>query len=244
MLNLGKELQKDITDVVTQIRKTERMLVRNEKLDSEQLSQISYACTEIALLSFAASDELDRGNVVGDRLLQGEISSTLWRIAIHCVNIQEWSEEAGIRSEVRVLGRCCGSLVKLLGIPEPVFEEQLMRRAPEELLDQSGRELRMQQYRRGDEDELVPAMPVAEDAAGAESGEAERDDLVLTEQPSPENEVEKLRLEIKALREMLASAVLRRDNLLLVEKPELEARYMKELGSLEAEVYRLEGEAR
>lgn len=52
-----------------------------------------------------------------------------------------------------------------------------------------------------------------------------------------EDPIEKLRAEIKALRELFASLVTERDTIKNVELPDIEARYMSELGTLEAEVY-------
>jgi hypothetical protein len=55
---------------------------------------------------------------------------------------------------------------------------------------------------------------------------------------------ERLRAEVHALRELLASLVLERDNLVNVELRDIEAAYLRELGGLEAEAYQAECEVR
>ncbi len=62
--------------------------------------------------------------------------------------------------------------------------------------------------------------------------------------PDSEDNIEKLRAEIRALRELLASLVFERDNLINVVLRDIEATYMRELGGLEAEVYQAECEVR
>ena len=59
-----------------------------------------------------------------------------------------------------------------------------------------------------------------------------------------DDDEEKLRAEIRALREILASLVLERDNLINVVLRDIEATYMRELGGLEAEAYQAECEVR
>lgn len=60
----------------------------------------------------------------------------------------------------------------------------------------------------------------------------------------PDDETERLRAEVRALRELLASLVLERDNLVNVELRDIEAAYLRELGGLEAEAYQAECNAR
>ena len=55
---------------------------------------------------------------------------------------------------------------------------------------------------------------------------------------------ERLRAEVRALRELLASLVLERDNLVNIELRDIEAAYLRELGGLEAEAYQAECDAR
>lgn len=55
---------------------------------------------------------------------------------------------------------------------------------------------------------------------------------------------ERLQAEVRALRDLLASLVLERDNLVNVELRDIEAAYLRELGGLEAEAYQAECNAR
>ena len=71
----------------------------------------------------------------------------------------------------------------------------------------------------------------------------EKDALAVPGLPE-ENEAEKLRGEIRALREILTALVLERDNLLQVVCKEIEADYMRKLGHIEAEIYHTQCEAR
>ena len=227
MLNIGDELKKNIEDIVAQVRDVERKLARVETLDAELTAQISFSCTEIALLAFMASDELNEEGKVGDRLLQREISSALWSIALSCVEIQTWQDETMIRMNAASMSRQCTAVIRMMGIPDPMPEEALVSRASEDLRE-TDRNTQMQT--------VTPAgMPVSAE----ESGES-----ALAAAPPPEDQIRRLRIEIKALREILAALVLKRDNLLLVESKELESLYMKELGYLELEVYAAESNLR
>lgn len=81
---------------------------------------------------------------------------------------------------------------------------------------------------------LVPAGQQAPAQAGAR-------DLMLFTPAAGEDEETLLRAQIRALRDLLASLVQERDELVHVTCRELEARYYRELGSLEAEVFRADG---
>ena len=227
MLNISEELQKNIEDIVAQVRDVERKLKRADTLDAELTARIAFSCTEIALLAFAASDELNEEGTIGDRLLQREISSALWSIALSCVEVQTWQNESMIRMNAESMSRQCTAVVRMMGIPEPVPEEALMHRASEEL---SKIDRRTQMQTVTPAVKLEPLPDIGETA--------------LSAAPPPEDEIARLKIEIKALREILAALVLKRDNLLLVESKELESLYMKELGYLELEVYAAESRAR
>ena len=67
---------------------------------------------------------------------------------------------------------------------------------------------------------------------------------IMASQQGGENQEAKLRGEIQALREILTTLVFERDNLLHVVCKEIEADYMRELGSIEAEIYHAECELR
>ena len=83
MALLHDKLKQNIIDIVWQIRYLQAFLSRTKSLSPEQNSKISFACTEIALLAIAASDDISKEGTIGDRLLQQEISSALWQIALH-----------------------------------------------------------------------------------------------------------------------------------------------------------------
>lgn len=237
---ISDNLKKNISGIVEKIRKIERFLTENPVLSPAQISQVSYSCTEIALLSFAVYDDIAHEDNIGDRLLQREFSSALWQIALHCIEVQDWAEAIMLESHIRMIGKHCTGLIHMLGLPEPVLENALVARAPDDMLPVSDMPLQA-------------GSPPGKSAAGEDidarllfEQEACEEDasLSLIIAPPVEDEIERLKIEIKALREILSSLVLRRDSLLLVESKELEALYMKELGSLEAEVYQAESTAR
>ena len=227
MLSFNKDLQQNIEDIVAQVRDVERKLKRADTLDTEQTAQIAFSCTEIALLAFVASDELKEEGTIGDRLLQREISSALWSIALSCVEIQTWQSESMIRMNAESMSRQCTAVVRMMGIPEPMPEEALIHRASEDLTEM---DQRTQMQTITPAGKLEPVLGI--------------DETALTTAPPPEDEIARLKIEIKALREILAAQVLKRDNLLLVESKELESLYMKELGYLELDVYAAESRAR
>ena len=67
---------------------------------------------------------------------------------------------------------------------------------------------------------------------------------VLQFSESEEERINRLKAQIAALRELLFSLILERDQLVQTGLHEIEAQYMREVGNLEAEVYREEYEAR
>ena len=71
--------------------------------------------------------------------------------------------------------------------------------------------------------------------------QAEAQNLMLFTPTTEEDEETRLRAQIRALRELLATLVQERDELVHVICRELEARYYRELGSLEAKVFRADG---
>ena len=181
--------------------------------DGFDSSKVSYACAEIALLAFAASDDMDESRNIGDRLLQREISVCLHQIALHCVDVQVWAGEWSARYHVRQMVQHCMSVARMLAIPyDPEPDPAAL------------------QSRQADNTDLIRAP------------EAPLQDRQHREEYK--DRIELLKIEIKALRELLAQYVLTRDNLLLVEINNLRARYQKELGALEAEAYREETNVR
>ena len=110
---LHDELKQNITDIVVQIRYLQTLLARSKSLSPEQISKISFVCTEIALLAIAASDDISKEGEIGDRLLQQEISSALWQIALHCIEVQEWAGEEMIRSNISIIGKHCTGIIRI-----------------------------------------------------------------------------------------------------------------------------------
>ena len=227
MLNISEELKQNIEDIVTQVRAVERKIAGAVSLDADQSAMIAFSCAEIALLAFAASDELKEEGEIGDRLLQREISSALWSIALHCVEVQTWQDEFTMRMNIELMGQQCAAVLRMTGIPEPVPEESLVLHVLEDIRVPDGK-TKIQT--------LSPAGPLEPVPESKETS--------LAAAPPPEDQIQRLRIEIKALREILEALVLKRDNLLLVESKELESLYMKELGYLELEVYEAESNAR
>lgn len=227
MLNISEELKQNIEDIVTQVRAVERKIAGAVSLDADQSAMIAFSCAEIALLAFATSDELKEEGEIGDRLLQREISSALWSIALHCVEVQTWQDEFTMRMNIELMGQQCAAVLRMTGIPEPVPEESLVLHVPEDIRVPDGK-TKIQT--------LSPAGPLEPVPESKETS--------LAAAPPPEDQIQRLRIEIKALREILEALVLKRDNLLLVESKELESLYMKELGYLELEVYEAESNAR
>ncbi|MBQ6428335.1 MAG: hypothetical protein IJK03_06115 [Oscillospiraceae bacterium] len=215
MLKIDRELQQNIEEILAQVREIERTLAENDELSPSQLDQISYACSELALSAFAASDAMDQEAAIEDRLLRRELSSALWQIAYHCIDVQVWTGEGMLRSHFGMIGKHCSTIRKMMGLEEEKIEE------PENHAPQ----------------EIVPA-------ADREISAGDATETALMPGPDADDEIARLKAEIKALREILTSLVLKRDNILLVESKELEALYMRELGSLEAEVFRAESNAR
>ena len=123
MLQISEELKQNITEIVTRIREIERVVGRMDESDSGRIAGVSCAYTEIALLAFSASDELSGLEGAEDRLLRNELSSALWQIALHCIEIQEWTAPAMLKGNVRYIGQHCSGIVRLLGIPEPVLKK-------------------------------------------------------------------------------------------------------------------------
>ncbi len=213
MLKIDDELQQNIEEILAAVRKIECVLEENNELSPSQLDQISYACSELALSAFAASDAMGQETAIEDRLLRRELSSALWQIAFHCIDVQVWTGEGMLRTHFGMIGKHCKTIRKMMGLEgaeEPSIRE--------------------------------PREPVAAGAQEIAAGDGT--ETALMAGPDADDEIARLKAEIRALREILTSLVLKRDNILLVESKELEALYMKELGSLEAEVFRAESNAR
>lgn len=80
---------------------------------------------------------------------------------------------------------------------------------------------------------MVPFTPSVTSTVAVSAGQEEETD-----------QIEKLKAEIAALREILTTLVIERDHLLGVTCPEIEAAYLRELGGLEVEVFYARYEAR
>lgn len=235
-VNISDSLKQNIAGLVTQARYVERVLNRAVVLDSELSSWVSLASTQIALLAFSASDDLNQEKDVENRLIKQELSLALWQIALHCMEVQEGTELLMLQAHFRMIGKHCSNVLRLLNLPEPEWDEALIMRQREDIAVALKRETGIQK--------VQPAGPLAAVSDVEESFEEDVFFLTLPVSAPEEDPVEKLKREVQALRDLLASLVLKRDNLLLVESRELEALYMRELGNLEAEVYREESNAR
>jgi len=91
----------------------------------------------------------------------------------------------------------------------------------------------------------VPKPEVSRDAALAPVGQAPEEQegpaaALAVLRPDGETDADRLRAEIRALRELLTSLVTEREHLRTVVLPDIEAAYMRELGGLEAELYHTE----
>ena len=73
MALLPDELKQNITDIVGQIRYLQLLLSRTESLSPEQISRISFACTEIALLAIAASDDISKEVCIVSKYRSGPV---------------------------------------------------------------------------------------------------------------------------------------------------------------------------
>ena len=90
----------------------------------------------------------------------------------------------------------------------------------------------------------IPAVEAGLVPAAASEGAAASTELQICTDTEGEDSAERLRAEIRALRELLASLVFERDNLINVVLRDIEAAYMRELGGLEIEAYQAEYDAR
>ena len=100
--------------------------------------------------------------------------------------------------------------------------------------------VRLPKYRPSAGTELAPAGTFV--SAESASGGLSPDTMIPL--PAQEDDIEKLKKEVRVLRDILAAMVLERDHLDNVTLRDIEAAYMRELGSLEAEAYRAESDAR
>ena len=212
MLLVAEYLKKNIADILQTVQTICRFLDSHDTLSMDQAQQISFSCAEMALLSLAASDEIEPSDMPAEKMLRHEVASALRQIAIHFLNIQEWENMENIKAYFSTIAKHCAFIKKAVDLPE-IKEEVLLP---------------------NDELQLVPFSGQTGEEAVA----------VLAAQNGNENEAAGIRAEIRALRELLTALVFERDNLLHVTCKEIEADYMRELGSLEAEIYHAECEAR
>lgn len=212
MLLVAEHVQKNIADILRTVQTIERFLDAHDALSLDQAQQISFSCAEMALLSLAASDEIEATDAPAEKMLRHEAASALRQIAIHFLNIQEWENIENIKAYFSTIAKHCAFIKKAIALPETEEEAPLSN----------------------DGLELVPLTGQTGDDALA----------VLAAQNGSESEEARLKAEIQALRELLTALVFERDNLLHVTCKEIEADYMRELGSLEAEIYHAECEAR
>ncbi len=212
MLVLSDHLQQNISSIISAVRTIERFLKKHDELSADHTQQIAFYSAEMALLSLAASDEIDVAGGPAEKILRHEVASALRQISIHFLNVQEWESAENIRAYFSSILKHCAYIRKVVELPP---EEQS---AEAESVD-------------------LQIMPFVEqvDAAAME--------LIAVHQES-DNQYEKLKAEIQALREILASLVFERDHLIHVTCKEIESDYMRELGTIEAEIYHAECEVR
>ena len=61
----------------------ERSLRSKERLEADQMQELSYRCAELALLSLTTSDLIDDEGAPGDKLLRQKLASALRQMAVH-----------------------------------------------------------------------------------------------------------------------------------------------------------------
>lgn len=185
-----------------------------EEFSDSDILKIDVTCAEITLLALSTSDDADDLPALDNGLLWGEIAMCLRQIAYHSLSIQDWQSGADEESFSSVL---LSQHVKQITAHAAFIRKNL------------GIECK----------EKAPGSIIAVDV------EEEKTDFgALVLSGLTEDQLEKLRSEIAALRELLAALVFERDDLLLSQRRKIEARYMQELGSTEAEIYSAECEVR
>ena len=217
MLHLSERLQQNIAFVLRRSKELEEQSAAPSLLRSEKLAQLCYAASELALRALICSDELESLHLSReDRLFQQEAAFVLQQIALHALDIQEWEAPNALQEGIAEINRQAELLKGYVDFPaEPASQEP-------------------------------PAQDPAPLVLSADTSPASVLEWGLTVciEPPEGDEQARLRAEIRVLREMLATLVLERDELLHVTCRELEARYFSELGSLEAELFRAKGLAR
>ena len=142
MLKVSGELQRKIEEILGTIREIEVTLEDNSWLSPEQIAQISYTCSELALEAFAASDAVEQepGLDDEDTLQQTELAQALWQIAFHCIDVQAWIDDLMLRAHFSAIGKHCHTIRVILGMEEEEKEEQagmLHIRIPKEFMTAS-----------------------------------------------------------------------------------------------------------
>ena len=138
MLKISEEVQLKIEDILAQIGAIENTLEENSWLSPEQIAQISYTCSELALEAFAASDavEQETGFEEEERLQQTELAQALWQIAFHCIDVQAWIDDLMLRAHFSAIGKHCHTIRVILGMEEGETQE-LHIRIPKEFMSAS-----------------------------------------------------------------------------------------------------------
>ena len=140
MLKISEEVQLKIEDILGQIGAIENTLEENSWLSPEQIAQISYTCSELALEAFAASDavEQETGLEEEERLQQTELAQALWQIAFHCIDVQAWIDDLMLRAHFSAIGKHCHTIQGILGMEEGETQE-LHIRIPKEFMTAVGK---------------------------------------------------------------------------------------------------------
>ncbi len=211
---LSDKQKKNITFIIEHAEAAYRAIPEGS-IGTEPAMFIDLTTSEIELMALVTADELEDRKNGTSFLLLGELAGRLKEIATLCLAVQENDEDSEIKALVRLIREKAESMAAFAGL-------------------------------RTDEPPAAeePGQHAEPDRPLIAAGEAEPGSTALQVLPEGEDDVKRLRAEVRALRELLASLVLERDNLVNVVLRDIEAAYMRELGGLEVEAYRAECEAR
>ena len=230
MLTPGERLKQNIAEILRRSERLAAFVSARPELDEDETQRLSYSCAELALLALCASDDTEALREVPNLLVRTELVARLREIAMACLSVQEWEQDAIIRCHIQAVEAACAYLRTNVPLPEQPTEPAVT------------------------EQTAVDASPTATkpetpepDGSGADEPFIRFGAVTALSMPHGEREADRLarlRAELRALRELLTSLILERDRLLNVEKRDLEAAYMLALGKLETEAYLAEYDMR
>ena len=193
------------------------------KLDNYRRDSLEFQilCSAITLRCLNVDEDIKRASLnAADALVWHEIANALKQIAFHTVELQSEYQDWDVAFHLNWIYRHSAYIQKTVPLPS----------------------------------ELVPV----KDFAAVVAAENFREELEICSGVEPtnknagnsltvfntENAKDRLRREIKELREQLISLTVEKENLENIEKPRLNAEYMLKIGSLQAELMMLETELR